>query len=72
MELAHAGEAREKGEERSRVNHKSHRPLIGVAKTCYNMTELRDKMAEMYGKAPVRMTLYLPPPRYRIVTTCSR
>jgi len=38
--------------------------LIGVAKTCYNMGELRDKMAEMYGKSPVQMTLYLPPPQY--------
>jgi hypothetical protein len=34
--------------------------LIGVAKTCHNMRELRDKMAEMYGKTPVQMTLYLP------------
>jgi hypothetical protein len=39
--------------------------LIGVAKTCYNMRELRDKMAEMYGKSPVQMTLYLSPPRYQ-------
>jgi len=34
--------------------------LIGVAKTCHNMRELRDKMAEMYGKSPVQLTLYLP------------
>jgi hypothetical protein len=36
--------------------------LIGVAKTCHTMRELRDKMAEMYGKAPVQITMYLPPP----------
>jgi hypothetical protein len=34
--------------------------LIGVAKTCHNMRELRDKMAEMYGKSPIQLTLYLP------------
>jgi hypothetical protein len=34
--------------------------LIGVAKTCHNMRELRDKMVEMYGKSPVQLTLYLP------------
>ena len=37
--------------------------LIGVAKTCHNMRELRDKMAEMYGKSPVQLTLYLPASR---------
>ncbi len=37
--------------------------LIGVAKTCHNMRELREKMAEMYGKGPVQLTLYLPRPR---------
>jgi hypothetical protein len=34
--------------------------LIGVAKTCHTMRELRDKMAEMYGKSPVQLTLYMP------------
>jgi len=34
--------------------------LIGVAKTCKTMRELRDKMAEMYGKSPVQLRLYLP------------
>jgi|CZLA01.1.fsa_nt_gi hypothetical protein len=38
----------------------SSRTLIGVAKTCHNMRELRDKMAEMYGKSRVQLTLYLP------------
>jgi hypothetical protein len=37
--------------------------LIGVAKTCHNMRELREKMGEMYGKSPVQLTLYLPRPR---------
>ena len=37
--------------------------LIGIAKTCHNMRELRDKMAEMYGKTPVQLTMYLPAPR---------
>ena len=37
--------------------------LIGVAKTCHDMRELREKMAEMYGKTPVQLTLYLPKPR---------
>jgi hypothetical protein len=34
--------------------------LIGVSKTCHNMRDLRDKMAEMYGKSPVQLRLYLP------------
>jgi hypothetical protein len=34
--------------------------LIGVAKTCETMRELRDKMAEMYGKKPIQLRLYLP------------
>jgi P63C domain len=37
--------------------------LIGVAKTCHTMRELRDKMAEMYGKTPVQLTLYMPTPK---------
>jgi hypothetical protein len=37
--------------------------LIGVAKACHNMRELREKMAEMYGKGSVQLTLYLPRPR---------
>ncbi len=34
--------------------------LIGVAKTCHDMRELREKMAQMYGKTPVQLTLYVP------------
>jgi hypothetical protein len=37
--------------------------LIGVSKTCHNMRELREKMAEMYGKSPVQLTFYLPKPQ---------
>lgn len=35
--------------------------LIGVARTCQHMTELRQRMAEMSGKVGVQFTLYLPP-----------
>lgn len=34
--------------------------LIGIAKTCRDMRELKDKMAEMYGRSPLQLTLYLP------------
>jgi len=37
--------------------------LIGIGKACYNMRELKEKMAELYGKQSVQLTLYLPPPR---------
>ncbi len=36
--------------------------LIGIGKACYNMRELKEKMAELYGKQAVQLTLYLPPP----------
>jgi hypothetical protein len=36
--------------------------LIGVARTCENMVELRDRMAELNGKMPVQYRLYLPRP----------
>lgn len=36
--------------------------IIGMAKTCNNMTELRDRVAELYGKQPVQLRMYLPPP----------
>lgn len=32
--------------------------VIGMAKTCYNMRELRDKVAEHYGKHPVQFRFY--------------
>lgn len=34
--------------------------VIGMAKTCVNMHELRQKVAEHYGRHPVQLTLYLP------------
>jgi hypothetical protein len=36
--------------------------VIGVAKTCENMLELRDRMAALDGKIPVQLRLYFPPP----------
>jgi P63C domain len=36
--------------------------LIGVASTCRNLPELKQKMAEMHGLMPVQYTLYLPIP----------
>lgn len=35
--------------------------LIGIAKTCQTMGELRRKMAELNGRIPIQMTLFLPP-----------
>jgi hypothetical protein len=34
--------------------------LIGIAKTCQTMLELKDKMAELYGKHPVQIRMYFP------------
>jgi hypothetical protein len=34
--------------------------VIGVASTCENMSELRRKMAELYGKQPIQLMLFLP------------
>lgn len=36
--------------------------LIGVAKTCDTITELKDRMAELNGKIPVQLRMYLPAP----------
>jgi hypothetical protein len=36
--------------------------VIGMAKTCRDMRELRDKVAHHYGKKPIQLTFYLPPP----------
>ncbi len=36
--------------------------LVGMASACTNMTELRTRMAERYGKQPVQMILFLDPP----------
>lgn len=41
--------------------------LIGMATACRDMTELRQRMAERFGRERVQLTLYLPPigPGYR-------
>lgn len=39
--------------------------VIGMAKTCSNMRELRDRVAEHYGRQVVQMTLALPKPTPR-------
>ena len=36
--------------------------IVGIAKTCSNMRELRDRVTEHYGREPVQLTLYLPKP----------
>jgi hypothetical protein len=35
--------------------------VVGISKTCHNMAELKQKMAEQFGRVPVNLTLYLPP-----------
>jgi len=35
--------------------------VIGIAKTCQTMAELKQRMAELHGRVPVQYTLYLPP-----------
>jgi len=34
--------------------------VIGMAKTCTNMRELKDKVALHYGKRPIQFTMYMP------------
>lgn len=34
--------------------------LIGIAKTCESMTELKDRMAELHGRRPIQLRLYIP------------
>ena len=36
--------------------------IIGMAKPCTDMRELRDKVAQHYGKQPVQFRMYLPAP----------
>ena len=36
--------------------------LVGMAAACSSMPELRSRMAERFGRQPVQLTLYLPPP----------
>jgi len=37
--------------------------LIGIASTCHDMRELRERMAQKYGREGVQFTLYLPAKR---------
>jgi hypothetical protein len=36
--------------------------VIGIARTCYNMDELRQKMRQMFGKGSIQYDLFLPTP----------
>jgi hypothetical protein len=36
--------------------------LIGIAKTCENTSDLRDKMAVLHGRTPIQYRMYLPNP----------
>jgi hypothetical protein len=38
--------------------------VIGVAKTCYNMDELKQKMRQMFGKGSVQFEMFIPVPRH--------
>ena len=37
--------------------------IIGVARTCESMRGLRDQVNGMYGKDPIQLRFYLPPPK---------
>src|SRR3954454_24656230 len=37
--------------------------VVGMAAACKTTPELREKMAERYGKVPIQLTLYLDPPK---------
>ncbi|MEE4208569.1 MAG: P63C domain-containing protein [Parvularcula sp.] len=39
--------------------------VIGMAKTCDDMHELRQRVAEHYGKKPVQFTMYLKQPKHK-------
>jgi hypothetical protein len=36
--------------------------LVGISKTCQTMSELQDRMAELHGRRPIRLTLWVPYP----------
>ena len=36
--------------------------LIGIAKTCESVSELKDKMAQLHGRTPMQYRMYLPAP----------
>jgi hypothetical protein len=37
--------------------------VVGIARTCDSITELRDRVAALRGETPVQMRFYLPPPK---------
>ena len=37
--------------------------VVGIAKTCESINELRDRVAALRGEVPVQMRFYLPPPK---------
>jgi hypothetical protein len=34
--------------------------LVGMSRACHSMRELREKMAEQYGRRPVQFTFFIP------------
>ena len=36
--------------------------VIGISKTCFTMHELREKVAIQFGREPVQLTFFMPPP----------
>ena len=38
--------------------------VIGIASTCMDITELKVRMAELYGREAVQLRLFLPPHRF--------
>ena len=36
--------------------------VIGIAKTCFTMYELREKLAIQFGRTPMQLTFFMPPP----------
>lgn len=46
--------------------------LVGMASACSSMPELRQRMAEKYGRVPVQLTLYLPQQLYKEASAGKR
>lgn len=40
--------------------------VVGLAKACQSMPELQQRMAEIYGRQPVQLTMFLPPPNDKV------
>ena len=37
--------------------------VVGIARTCYNMDELKQKMRQMFGKGDVQYNMFTPTPQ---------